>query len=151
MPRFLKLFLWLLAGTVLLCILAVILLSTVNLGFAAPWISQQLSRAIDRPVDVQGALYLDWERVARYDDWRAHVPMPILRVHDIAVGNAQWATSHDALAAAGYLRAHLDLFPLNDKVVRLAALDIRNGHVTLERRADGANNWTFSDPDTPDN
>src|SRR5690606_40548514 len=85
MPRFLKLFLWLLAGTVLLCILAVILLSTVSLNFAAPWISQQLSRAINRPVDVQGALYLDWERVARYDDWRAHVPMSILRVHDIRV------------------------------------------------------------------
>lgn len=151
MPRFLKLLLWLLAGTVLLCILAVILLSTVSLNFAAPWISQQLSRAINRPVDVQGALYLDWERVARYDDWRAHVPMPILRVHDIRVGNAQWATSDAALASAEFLRVHLDLFPLNDKVVRLAAVDMRNGYVTLERRADGANNWTFSDPEAPDN
>src|SRR5690606_41841328 len=61
------------------------LFRSVSLNFAAPWISQQLSRAINRPVDVQGALYLDWERVARYDDWRAHVPMSILRVHDIRV------------------------------------------------------------------
>lgn len=142
MPRYLKLLLWLLGGAVLLCVVAVIIISVASANWARPWASRQLSEVAARSVQIDGDMRIDWERHDVYGGW---LPSPVLYAHDITVANADWASTGPTMARVQAARLQLDVFALNQNVVRLTDLGLHGGQVVLERRADGANNWTFGD------
>lgn len=148
MPRYLKLLLWLLSGLVLVCVVAVFIISVTPLNWARPWINNRLGDLTQRQVHISGNVRLDWQRHADYDGWRAWLPWPVLVAQDVAVGNPEWATTGPTMAQAQAVRLQLDPFALGDHVVRFADLGIYGGQLVLERQADGTNNWTFGDDES---
>lgn len=147
MPRYLKLVLWLLSGLLLLCAVAVFVISVAPLNWARPWLNNQLSDLTHRQVQISGDIRIDWKRHDVYDGWRAWFPWPVLIARDVEVGNPDWATTGPTMAQAQAVRFQLDPFGLGRHVVRLADLTIVDGQLVLERQADGSNNWTFGDDD----
>lgn len=150
MPRYLKPFLWLLSATALLCIVAIIAISIMNWNWARPWVNRELSNLANRQVQIDGDIRVDWQREERYDGWRGLIPWPSIYAHDVTVANPEWAASGDTMGQAQAVQILIDLPGLTQRTVRLADIAVHEGHVVLERRADGVNNWTFGDNENTD-
>lgn len=145
MSRYLKLLLGLVSGLVLLCVVALIVISVTPLNWARPWINNQLTELTQRDVRIEGDLRLDWQRHNAYEGWRSWLPWPVVDAEDVTLANPDWATSGPVMAQVQSVRLQLDPLGLTRHVVRLADLSIQGGQLVLERRSDGTNNWTFGD------
>lgn len=143
MPRFRKYLIWLIAGVSLLIAAAMMMLATMSWNWARPWVNRQLSEVAHRQIQIDGDLNVDWQRPTELAGWRRLIPWPTIHAQAVTVGNPSWATSGSSMVQAESLQARVNLFALERKVVRLADLEIQGGHLILERREDGTNNWTF--------
>lgn len=150
MPRYVKLLLWLLSAVALLFVVTVIVISVINWNWAKPWVNRQLSDLAHRQVQIDGDIRVDWQRHGGYGGWRRWLPWPSVYAHDVTVANPDWASSGPTMAQARTIQILLDVPALTQNVVRLANIAVHDGHVVLERRADGANNWTFGEQDNTD-
>lgn len=148
MSRYLKPLLWLLSGFLLLCVVALVVISLMPLNWARPWINNQLTELTQRQVQIDGDIRINWERHDVNSGWRSWIPWPVMLAQDITLGNPDWATTGPTMAQAQSVRFQLDPIALTRHVVRFADLGIYGGQLVLERRADGANNWTFGGDDT---
>lgn len=149
MPRYLKLLIWLITGISLLFAVVILIIATMNWNWAKPWVNRQLSELSHRQVQIDGNLNVDWQRPTELDGWRSLFPWPMIHAEMVTVGNPPWAQSGTIMVQAKDVRARVNPYALDGRVVRLADLEIKEGQLVLERRTDGTNNWTFG-PDDPE-
>lgn len=145
MSRSLRVLFWFILGVIVLCIVTIVAVSVMNWNWTRPWVNQQLSGLTHRTVQIDGNLRVEWQFEMGGEGWRGLVPSPVINARDITIGNPQWAETGATMASAQAIRVRLDLMGLTRHVVRLTDAEISAGHVILERRADGVNNWTFGD------
>jgi uncharacterized protein involved in outer membrane biogenesis len=133
----------------LLVLLVIVLAFASDLNPARPWINRTVSAALDRPFAINGDLRLHWVRDVANQHYR--LPRPQISAADIVIGNPEWLTKEKKKPAEfGEIRsviAVIDPLPLFGRTVVLPLLDIDAAHITLERRQDGRNNWTFGKED----
>ena len=134
------------------------LLGLVAIGFAAlltfdwnrarPWINQRVSEATGRPFAIQGDLVLQWDPPQAETGWRRWVPWPRLSAQDITLGNAEWGKTGPHMAEIKQLTFSLNPLPLLNHTIRIPTLELVGPVLSLERTADGKNNWTLASGDT---
>ncbi|BEP60291.1 AsmA family protein [Variovorax sp. V213] len=115
---------------------------------ARPWISQRVSEATGRPFAIQGDLVLQWDSPEAETGWRRWVPWPRLKAQDITLGNAEWGKTGAHLAEIRQLTFSLNPLPLLNRTIRIPTLELDGPLLSLERTADGKNNWTLASGDT---
>lgn len=142
-----------LAGWTLL-ILSVLVATCVALALsfdwnrARPWISQRVSEATGRPFAIQGDLVLQWDSPEAETGWRRWVPWPRLKAQDITLGNAEWGKTGPHLAEIKQLTFSLNPVHLLNRTIRIPTLELDGPVLSLERTADGKNNWTLASGNT---
>lgn len=146
----------LLATTVGLCSLTAAVLLHADWNRARPWLNVRVSDALGRPFAINGDLTLTWERAGGAagepagQGWRGAIPWPRLTARDVHLGNppalmpAPGAGAVPAeMASAGVLSFSLNPLALLGRGIVIAELRCEAPLVSLWRRADGGNNWTF--------
>ncbi|NVD70863.1 AsmA family protein [Duganella sp. BJB1802] len=132
--------------------IAVIVLLNYDWNRARPWLNDKVSEAIDRPFAIRGELSLTWERQGRGDadrTWRDYLPLPHLVARDVHVGNPSGWAAPAEMASVGRFSFAIDLLPLLEHKLSIPVLRFDTPVVWLQRKADGANNWTFKPADKP--
>lgn len=142
-----------LAGWVLLFLLGIVAIGfaailTFDWNRAKPWIHQRVSEATGRPFAIQGDLVLEWDRPRAETGWRRWVPWPRLRAQNITLGNAEWGKTGPHMAEIEQLTFSLNPLPLLDHTIRIPTLELVGPVLSLERTADGKNNWTLASGNT---
>lgn len=139
-----------LLGLVVLLIIVLALITDLNP--ARPWINRTVSAVIDRPFAINGDLTLRWTRDVANVHYR--FPRPQISAADIVIGNPEWLVKQQKqdkqFGKIGKVTAVLDPLPLFGRTVVLPLLEIDAAHISLERKQNGQNNWTFGkDDDEP--
>ncbi|MDC8760054.1 AsmA family protein [Janthinobacterium fluminis] len=154
MPRRSKIALAIASFTVSLPVVGVVALLNVDWNRVKPWLNERTAEAIGRPFAIRGDLSLTWDRggaivPAREQGWRDYLPWPHLVAHDVHVGNPAPMVADPAaplpadMASVATLSFSLNPLALLDKTIAIPVLRFSEPAVLLQRRADGANNWTF--------
>jgi uncharacterized protein involved in outer membrane biogenesis len=138
-----------LAGWVLLFLLSFVALGfavilTLDWNRAKPWINERVSEAIGRPFAIQGDLVLQWDSPQAEAGWRRWVPWPRLSAQDITVGNTEWGKTGPNLAEVEQLTFSLNPLALLNHTISIPSLELVGPALSLERTADGKNNWTLA-------
>ena len=132
-----------------LAAIGIALVLSLDWNRARPWINQRVSEATGRPFAIRGDLVLQWNTPETETGWRRWVPWPRLSAHDITLGNADWSKTGPHLAEIKQLTFSLNPLSLLDRTIRIPTLELVGPVLSLERTADGKNNWTLaSDNDT---
>ncbi|MFZ6873727.1 AsmA family protein [Undibacterium sp. Di27W] len=156
-----------LATIVSLLALSLLILLNMDWNRAKPWLNERASEALGRPFSIRGNLALSWEKQLSGPEtatgWRGRIPWPHLQAQDIHIGQpATMSTSTPASAAekkpastavtqlpaedvAEINEVSFSLNPLAllDKRLEIPLLRFQNSSLSLQRFADGSNNWTF--------
>ncbi len=140
MSRNVKIFLWIAGGLVAVLILGVLVLINQDWNRAKPWLNARVSDATGRPFAINGDLDLTWHAPPTGGGW---IPWPRLRARDITVGNPAWVKSSPNLAELKLVSFSLNPLPLLRHEVLIPELLLDGASLTLERAADGKNNWTL--------
>lgn len=132
-------------------LIALALLLTYDWNRARPWLNARTSEAIGRPFAIAGELALTWERPAaamsgRDRTWRDFIFWPHLVANDIHIGNPAAMGTGD-MASARQFSFSLNPLALLEKRIAIPVLRFDSPTVRLERRADGAHNWSFKQED----
>ncbi|GJI98492.1 hypothetical protein RugamoR57_52100 [Duganella caerulea] len=132
--------------------IAVIVLLNYDWNRARPWLNDKVSEAIDRPFAIRGNLSLTWERQGRSDadrTWSDYLPLPHLVARDVHVGNPSGWAAPAEMASVGQFSFSIDLLPLLEHRLSIPVLRFDTPVVWLQRKPDGANNWTFKPANKP--
>ncbi|WP_353149932.1 AsmA family protein [Pollutimonas bauzanensis] len=146
MPRYIKIILWACLGVVLTLVLAMLLVATFNWNYAKPWINRQATELAGRPVAIEGDLSVKWLGPAKQGGWRGWVPMPQITAQQITVGNPQDSKLDVNMADIKNLEVVVNPLALLNQTIQIPRLKIESANVHLDRNAEGANNWTFTQP-----
>src|SRR5690606_4671448 len=93
---------------------------------------------------------LVWRRETDAGGWRAWVPWPHIAAEQLMLGNPDWAKG-DTFVRLQRAELRLSPLPLLWKTVRIPRIDVVGPQASLQRLADGRNNWTFDlGGETPD-
>jgi uncharacterized protein involved in outer membrane biogenesis len=130
MRAFIKLLLWLLAGTGALLPVLVALLFFVDVNVYRTQIERHVSIAFGREVVLEGPLSLEPSLTPR------------LTVNGLKITNPDWA-SRPYLATVDKFDIRVSLLPLLRGDLEIIALDFRGVDLLLEKTSDGTNNFTF--------
>lgn len=109
---------------------------------AKPWLNERVSEALDRPFAINGDLVVTWTKPEGETGWRRWVPWPRLSARDVVIGNPEWARDSN-LATVNRISFVLQAMPLLTNRIVIPTLSLETPSVTLQRRKDGLNNWTF--------
>lgn len=134
---------------VVLLAAALIALSVADLNPARPWINRTVAAALERPFAIRGDIALHWRRdeaISPSTSWRHWIPLPVIDVSDLQVGNPAWSPRRD-MATVGRASFGVEILPLLSRTVVIRGLDVARPDVSIERLADGRNNWTFGRDD----
>jgi uncharacterized protein involved in outer membrane biogenesis len=115
---------------------------------ARPWINERVGEATGRPFAIRGDLVLQWNNPETETGWRRWVPWPRLSAQDIALGNADWSKSGPHLAEVKQLTFSLNPLSLLNHTIEIPTLELVGPVLSLERTADGKNNWTLASGNT---
>lgn len=115
---------------------------------ARPWINERVSEATGRPFAIRGDLVLQWNNPETETGWRRWVPWPRLSAQDITLGNADWSKTGPHLAEIKQLTFSLNPLSLLDHTIQIPTLELVGPVLSLERTADGKNNWTLASDNT---
>lgn len=127
-----------------LAAIGIALVLSLDWNRARPWINQRVSEATGRPFAIRGDLVLQWNNPETETGWRRWVPWPRLSAHDITLGNAEWSKTGPHLAEIKQLTFSLNPLSLLDHTIRIPTLELAGPVLSLERTADGKNNWTLA-------
>ena len=127
-----------------LAAIGIALVLSLDWNRARPWINQRVSEATGRPFAIRGDLVLQWNNPETETGWRRWVPWPRLSAHDITLGNADWSKTGPHLAEIKQLTFSLNPLSLLDHTIRIPTLELVGPVLSLERTADGKNNWTLA-------
>lgn len=151
MTRTGKAFSWV-GGIVLLVIAAlVIFVMTFDWNRLKPTINDKVSAELQRPFAIRGELGVDWAREKDEGGWRAWVPWPHIHAEDIVLGNPKNIPG-DSMVQLQRVDASIAPLALLGKEVLIPRIWLKQPNATLQRLANGDNNWTFNlagDPKQP--
>lgn len=151
MTRTGKAFSWV-GGVVLLVIAAlVIFVMTFDWNRLKPAINDKVSAELQRPFAIRGELGVDWAREKDEGGWRAWVPWPHIHAEDIVLGNPKNIPG-DSMVQLQRVDASISPLALLGKEVLIPRIWLKQPNATLQRLANGDNNWTFTlagDPKQP--
>lgn len=148
MTRMLKITGGLLATLVAIVAIALVVLSTVNLNRARPWLEEKVQKASGRDFAINGDLSLSWERPEQENGWRRLVPWPHLRAKDVMLGNPDWAATGPEMARIAQIDFTINPFKLLVKTVSVHSLIMTEPRLVLEQDAKGRKNWDFPKSDS---
>ena len=151
MKRMLKITGGLLAALVAIVVVALVVLSTVNLNRAKPWLEEKVSAATGRSFAMNGDLSLSWERPGEEKGWRRLVPWPHLRAKDLMLGNPDWASTGPEMARIAQVDFSINPFKLLTKTVSVHSLIMTEPQLALEQDAKGRKNWDFPKSESKSN
>lgn len=124
--------------------LCVLLLTTFDWNRAKPWLNSRVSEATGRPFAINGDLSLTWSySQSDSSGWRGLIPWPIFSARDVTLGNPDWADASPNMAEIEQVRFSLNPLALLAKKIAIPTLVLDQPDLTLQRAADGKNNWTF--------
>ncbi|MFZ6745584.1 AsmA family protein [Undibacterium sp. JH2W] len=156
-----------LAAFISLLALSLLVLLNMDWNRAKPWLNERASEALGRPFSIRGNLALSWEKQFSGPEtatgWRGRIPWPHLQAQDIHIGQpAVMSTTMPASAAekkpgstaltplpaedmAEINEVSFSLNPLAllEKKLEIPLLRFQNSSLSLQRFADGSNNWTL--------
>lgn len=153
MTRTGKVFSWL-GGIVLLAIAAMaIFIATFDWNRLKPTINDKVSAELRRPFAIRGDLGVDWSRNPDEGGWRAWVPWPHIHAEDVWLGNPKNMPG-DSMATLQRVDASIAPLALLRKELLIPRIWLKQPNASLERLANGDNNWTFDlaagqDPQQP--
>lgn len=147
MKKALKITGYTVAGIVGVLVLALALLSFVDLNRARPWLSEKVSDATGRSFAINGDLKLSWQRPPQEKGWRRFVPWPHLRAKDIELGNPDWATTGPYMARIAQVDFNINPLALLKKTVSVSSLIMTEPNLVLEEDKKGRTNWNFAKKD----
>lgn len=150
MPRYIKIILWGCSGLLIVVALVVLVLATFNWNHAKPWINKQATELAHRPVAIEGDLSVNWLRPQDQSGWRGWVPWPEITAQQVTVGNPQGGKLQGNMAEVTNLMVVINPLALLDHTIQLPRLKIDEANVQLNRDAEGANNWTFTEENAKD-
>jgi uncharacterized protein involved in outer membrane biogenesis len=145
MKRRHKLLAWIIGVPVVLVAILVVALALFDWNRLKPTIDARVSKAIGRPIAINGDLAVRWRREPSARGLRAWLPWPQVAAHDITVGNPPWAKQPE-FAHLDALRFSLSPLDLLLHRVTIPTLQLARPRVDLERDAQGRANWNFALP-----
>ena len=116
---------------------------------ARPWLNARVSDATGRSFAINGDLSLKWDRSPDAGGWRRWLPWPHLIARDITIANPDWASADRNTAEIRQIDFALSPLALLGKRILIPTLTFDTPFVSLQRRADGSNNWFYRHSDTP--
>lgn len=132
------------AGLILVLATGVLIFSNLDWNRARPWVNARVSSAIGRPFSIDGNLSVKWHKPAKADSgWRGWIPQPEVSADDVRISSPTWHGAQTDMARLGQVVLTFDLLPLLARNFSVSTLTLTDPHLSLERRADGKNNWTF--------
>ena len=135
-----------LAALLVLLVALVVFVLTFDWNRARPYINDKVSQTIGREFAIRGDLDV---RLRRGDPaepgWRRYVPRPEISAGDVYIANPAWTSTGPRLASVGHIVVALHALPLLHQQVVITNLELDKLQVAAQRRADGANTWTFKD------
>ena len=143
MKRILKITGGLLATLIAILAIALVVLSTVNLNRARPWLEEKVGKATGRSFAMNGDLSLSWERPEQENGWRRLVPWPHLRAEDVMLGNPDWASTGPEMGRIAQIDFTINPFKLLAKTVSVHSLIMTEPRLVLEQDGRGRKNWDF--------
>lgn len=166
--KILRISLWLVLGIISLTAICVAILLNMDWNRAKPWLNERTSEALGRPFSIRGNLALSWEKQLSGPEtatgWRGKIPWPHLLAQDIHIGQPAdipekrpasvpgpgpasapvlAVTPPEDMAHINELSFSLNLLALLEKRLDIPLLRFQDSSLSLQRFADGSNNWTF--------
>ena len=166
--KIVRISLWLLLGIISLTAICVLILLNMDWNRAKPWLNERTSEALGRPFSIRGNLALSWEKPLSGPEtatgWRGQIPWPHLLAQDIHIGqpagmpetkpapasasasasaSAQAVTPPEDMAHINEVSFSLNPLALLEKKLEIPLLRFQDSSLSLQRFADGTNNWTF--------
>ena len=151
MKRILKIGGGIVATLVAVVAIALVVLSTLNLNRAKPWIDEKVSAATGRSFAINGDLSLSWERPGQEQGWRRLVPWPHFRGKDVVLGNPDWATTGPEMAQIAQIDFSINPFKLLAKTVSVHSLIMTEPRLVLEQDRKSRKNWDFPKSESKSN
>lgn len=151
MTRTGKAFTW--AGGIALLVIAalVVFVLTFDWNRLKPTINDKVSAELHRPFAIGGDLGVDWSRDKDESGWRSWVPWPRIHAEDVVLGNPKNIPG-DSMVQLQRVEARISPLALLGKEVLIPRIWLKQPNASLQRLANGENNWTFNlagDPDQP--
>jgi len=133
-------------------LLALIVIGAVSLRYldwngARPWLNAHISETMERPFAINGDFAINWATEATEADWRHWVPWPHVIAHDVTIGNPKASNQTFQgrnFATAKEIQFSVDPLALIPKKVIIPGLVLASPHLSLQRDADGKDNWSFN-------
>ncbi|HGM5487812.1 TPA: AsmA family protein [Serratia marcescens] len=142
MTRTGKVFSWL-GGIVLLAIAALaVFIATFDWNRLKPTINDKVSAELRRPFAIRGDLGVDWSRNPDEGGWRAWVPWPHIHAEDVWLGNPKNIPG-DSMVTLQRIDASIAPLALLGKELLIPRIWLKRPNASLQRLANGDNNWTF--------
>ena len=132
MRWFARLFGYASIGAVAIAVAATVVLHSVDVEDIENILSARVQAATGREVRISGTVDFDISLV------------PVIRAKGVSFANAAWGNQPDMLRIAS-VEVGLDLLALLRGQVKLSRVVLVEPEIVLERNADGARNWHFSD------
>ncbi|VEA69122.1 putative assembly protein [Serratia plymuthica] len=151
MTRTGKVFSWVGGIVLLLIAVLVVFVMTFDWNRLKPTINDKVSAELQRPFAIRGELGVDWAREKDQGGWRAWVPWPHIHAEDIVLGNPKNIPG-DSMVQLQRVDASIAPLALLGKEVLIPRIWLKQPNATLQRLANGDNNWTFNlagDPKQP--
>jgi uncharacterized protein involved in outer membrane biogenesis len=148
MRRSLKIIIGVVGFFVVLFVVAIVIVANYDWNRHKPWLTQTLSKALDRKVTIDGNLAVRWERDTNLRGIKSWFPGPRVTADKVAIGNPSWTKSPEFVTLS---RVELDVsvLPLLAHTVSIPAMKFDDPDLHIERASEKRNNWTFgTDEDT---
>ncbi len=148
MRRSIKIVLGIVGFLVVVFVAAIIVVSNYDWNRHKPWLTQTLSKALDRKVSIDGDLDVHWGRDPTLRGFKSWFPGPRVTADKVSIGNPSWAKS-PAFATVSRVELDVSILPLLAHTVSIPAMKFDDPDVHIERASEKRNNWTFgTDDDT---
>lgn len=146
---------------VLLVAAAIVFVMTFDWNRLKPTINEKVSAELQRPFAIRGNLGVDWSRKGDEPGWRGWIPWPNIHAEDLVLGNPPDLVS-DKTAKTVEDKSESTAFPTGEMVtlkrvdasiaplallgkeVLIPRIWLTQPNATLQRLANGKNNWTFN-------
>lgn len=143
MTRTGKAFSWVGGIVLLIIVVLVVFITTFDWNRLKPTINSKVSAELQRPFAIRGDLGVNWERHKEEGGWRAWVPWPHIHAEDIMLGNPAKIPG-DEMVTLQRVDASIAPLALLGKEVLIPRIWLKQPNASLQRLANGDNNWTFN-------
>lgn len=143
MTRTGKTFSWIGGIVLLIIVVLVVFITTFDWNRLKPTINSKVSAELQRPFAIRGDLGVNWERHQDEGGWRAWVPWPHIHAEDIMLGNPAKIPG-DEMVTLQRVDASIAPLALLGKEVLIPRIWLKQPNASLQRLANGDNNWTFN-------